>query len=75
MHQELSAAKSRYQEIATAHMTERLDALHDAERRRAAAEPSTNSFHEAAADEKAIADEIWSEADQIDRGARRASEA
>ena len=29
MHQELSVAKSRYQEIATAHMTEWIDALHD----------------------------------------------
>jgi hypothetical protein len=74
MHQELSVAKSRYQEIATAHMTERIDALHDAERRRAAAEPSTNSFHEAAAEDKAIAREIWSESDQMDHLTRQASE-
>jgi hypothetical protein len=74
MEQELVEAKSRYQEIATAHMTNRIDALHAAEQRRAAAEPSSDPFHEAAAEEKAIADEIWSEADQIDRLARRASE-
>jgi hypothetical protein len=54
-------------------MTDRIDALHEAERRRAAAEPSTDPFHRAAAEEKAIADEIWSGADQIDRDARRAS--
>jgi hypothetical protein len=74
MIQELAEARATYQEIATTHMTERIDALHAAERRRSAAEPSSDSFHEATAEEKAIANEIWSEADQIDRDARRASE-
>lgn len=74
MELELSQAKSRYQEIATAHMTERIDALHAAEQRRAAAVPSSDPFHEAVAEEKSIAEEIASEADQIDREARSASE-
>ena len=74
MEQDLVEARSRYQEIASAHMTERIDALHAAEQRRAAAEPSSDPFHDAAAEEKSIANEIWSEADQIDRGARSVSE-
>jgi hypothetical protein len=39
------------------------------------AEPSSDQFREAVAEQKAIANEIWSEADQIDREARRRSEA
>ena len=74
MKQDLVEAKTRYQEIATAHMTERIDALHEAERRRSAATPSSDRFHEAAAEEKSIAEEIWSEVDQIDRDARRVAE-
>jgi hypothetical protein len=37
-------------------------------------EPARRPFHEAAADKESIANEIWSEADQIDRDARRVSE-
>jgi hypothetical protein len=71
--QELADARATYQEIATAHITERIDALHDAERRRSAAEPYSDPFHEAAAHQKAIADQIWSEAAQIDRATGRHS--
>ena len=74
MEQQLRDAKAHYQEIATAHMTERIDALHAAEQRRAAAEPSSAPFHEAAAEEKSIATEIWSGADEIDRLADEATE-
>jgi hypothetical protein len=74
MARELVEAKWRYQEFATAHMTARIDALHAVEARRAAALPSTDPFHEAAAEDKAIARYIWAEADEIDRGAREAAE-
>lgn len=74
MEQQLRDAKAHYQDIATAHMTERIDALRAAEQRRAAAEPSSPPFHEAAAEEKSIASEIWSDADQVDRLARETSE-
>jgi hypothetical protein len=74
MIQELADARATYQEIASAHMAERIDALHAAESRRSAADPSSDLFHQAVAEEKAIANEIWSEADQIDRDARRLSE-
>jgi hypothetical protein len=75
MIQDLANARATYQEIASAHMTDRIDALHAAEGRRSAAEQSSDQFREAVAEEKAIANEIWSEADQVNREARRRSEA
>jgi hypothetical protein len=75
MIQDLADARATYQEIASAHMTERIDALYAVEGRRSMAEASSDQFREAVAEQKAIANEIWSEADQIDREARRRSEA
>jgi len=59
---EIERHKSEFQRLSTEHMIERLDALSDAERRRAAATPSTEPFHDAAKDEKQIAAEIWEHA-------------
>jgi hypothetical protein len=43
-------------------MIERIDALNEAEARRASGVPSTPSFHDAAKDEARIAGEIWDSA-------------
>jgi hypothetical protein len=59
---EIERRKHEFHQLSAAHMMERLDALSDAERRRAAARPSTDGFHDAAKDEKRIAAEIWEHA-------------
>jgi hypothetical protein len=69
MRQEVVQAKQRYQDLATAHTTEWIDALHAAEARRAPTVPSSHRFHDATAEEKRNAQEISSQADQIDREA------
>lgn len=52
-------ARDHFQQLSVNYMTERLDALHEAEGRRRSAVPSTEPFHQAAQDEKAIAADIW----------------
>ena len=59
-------ARSRFQELSVSYMTERIDALHEAESRRRLAIPSTEPFHKAAQDEKAIAADIWDSARMSD---------
>ena len=59
---EIERHKDEFHRLSAAHMMERLDALADAERRRATTTPSTQPFHQAARDEKAIAAEIWEHA-------------
>jgi hypothetical protein len=56
---ETSGDKREFQVLSTEHLIERLDALSEAERRRASSPPSTDPFHEAARDAKRIAAEIW----------------
>jgi hypothetical protein len=73
MERELVEAKWHYQELAAGHMTDRIDALHAAERRRAGAIPSSDAFHATAAEEKSIAGDIWAVGDQIDIEAREAA--
>jgi hypothetical protein len=59
---EIERHKREFQRLSAEHMLERLDELSAAERRRAAAMPSTDPFHAAAKDEKRIAAEIWEHA-------------
>ena len=59
---EIERRKDEFHHLSAQHMIERLDALADAERRRASATPSTKPFHDAAKDEQSIAAEIWEHA-------------
>lgn len=63
---EIERHRSQFQRLSADHMMGRIDALKDAEQRRASAIPSTHPFHQAAQDEKAIADEIWESARESD---------
>ena len=63
---EIERHRGEFQRLSAEHMIERIDALKDAEHRRASATPSTHPFHQAAQDEKAIADEIWESARESD---------
>jgi hypothetical protein len=56
---EIAQHRERFQHLTSRYMIERIDALKEAEGRRASAVPSTDPFHEAAREEKAIAEEIW----------------
>jgi hypothetical protein len=58
--------RTEFHRLSGDHMMDRIDALHEAEGRRRAATPSTEPFHAAAKDEKAIAAEIWETARQSD---------
>ena len=69
---EIDTHRTEFQRLSTDHMIERLDALVDAEHRRASATPSTQPFHEAAKDEKSIAAEIWEHARASDEDTPRA---
>lgn len=59
---EIERHRSEFQRLSTNHMIDRMDALVDAEHRRSSSTPSTQPFHQAAQDEKAIAAEIWEHA-------------
>jgi hypothetical protein len=59
---EVLRTRNVFHQVSAEHMMERIDALKDAEQRRRSAVPSTDSFHQAARDEKDIAAEIWDEA-------------
>jgi hypothetical protein len=59
---EIERRREEFRQLSAQHMIERLDALADAERRRAGATPSTEPFHDAAKDEERIAAEIWEHA-------------
>jgi hypothetical protein len=59
---EFERQKAEFQRLSTEHMLDRLDALSEAERRRALSEPSTVPSYEAAKDEQRIAAEIWQHA-------------
>ena len=63
---EIERHRAAFQRLSAEHMVERIDALKDAEHRRASATPSTHPFHQAAQDEKVIADEIWESARESD---------
>jgi hypothetical protein len=58
--------RSKFHQLSGEHMAERIDALKDAEQRRLTALPSTHPFHQAAQDEKLIANEIWENARESD---------
>lgn len=59
---EVARLRAEFQQISAEYMMNRIDALRDAETRRASAVPSTEPFHQAARDEAAIAAEIWDSA-------------
>lgn len=63
---ELEQYRDEYQRLSSSAMSERIGALQEAEDRRSSSVPSTNPFHQAAQDERAIAAEIWEEARSID---------
>ncbi len=63
---EIERHRTTFQQLSAEHMVERIDALKDAEDRRASTTPSTFPFHQAAEDEKAIAAEIWEIARESD---------
>ena len=63
---EITRHRDEFQRVSTDHMIDRMDALVDAENRRASSTPSTHPFHQAAQDEKAIAAEIWEHARSSD---------
>ena len=63
---EIERYRGTFQKLSAEHMVERIDALRDAEHRRISATPSTHPFHQAAQDEKGIADEIWESARESD---------
>ena len=63
---EIERHRSEFQRLSAEHMVDRIDALQDAEHRRASAIPSTHPFHQAAQDQKAIAGEIWESARESD---------
>jgi hypothetical protein len=63
---EIGRHRDEFQRLSAEHMVDRIDALKDAEHRRATAIPSTHRFHQAAQDEKVIAGEIWESARKSD---------
>lgn len=63
---EIERHRSVFRHLSAEHMVERIDALKAAEGRRLSATPSTQPFHQAAQDEKAIASEIWENARESD---------
>ena len=63
---EIERHRTAFHQLSGDHMAERIDALQDAEHRRRSATPSTHPFHQAAQDEKAIAEEIWESARESD---------
>lgn len=63
---EIKRHRDTFQRLSADHMIERMDALKEAEERRVSATPSTHPFHQAAQDEKVIADEIWESARESD---------
>ena len=63
---EIERHREAFHRLSGEHMAERMDALHDAEDRRISAMPSTHPFHQAAQDEKLIANEIWENARESD---------
>ena len=63
---EIVRHRTEFQRLTTEHMISQMDALHHAEARRSTAVPSTEPFHEAAQDEKAIAADIWENARESD---------
>jgi hypothetical protein len=54
--------RSEYHRLTSDNMLDNLDKLHDADRRRALATPSTPPFHQAVRDTADIAADIWEEA-------------
>lgn len=66
VHAEIERHRDEFHRLSGEHMLERIDALKDAEVRRLSATPSTYPFHQAAQDEKVIADEIWESARESD---------
>ena len=63
---EIARHRDQFQRLSAEHMVDRIDALREAEHRRASAIPSTHPFHQAAQDEKLIAGEIWDSARKSD---------
>ncbi|HYK94333.1 MAG TPA: hypothetical protein VE011_00480 [Candidatus Dormibacteraeota bacterium] len=63
---ELERYRDEYQRLSSDSMSDRIEALREAEGRRSSAVPSTHPFHQAAQDERAIAGQIWEEARSID---------
>jgi hypothetical protein len=66
MDREIEETRRVYQRVAADHMAERLDALRDAESRRASATPSTDDYHDAAGEERAIAAEAGDDVKHLD---------
>jgi class 3 adenylate cyclase len=63
---EVERHRGEFQRLSAEHMMAMIDRLKEAEQRRKTAVPSTEPFHEAAQDERAIAAEIWDSARQSD---------
>src|SRR4051794_29546877 len=63
---EIERHQAAFQRLTTEYMIDRIDALKQAEARRANAVPSTPEFHAAARDEARISGEIWDSARVID---------
>jgi hypothetical protein len=68
---EVELRKARFQRLSGQHMMQRIDDLKGAEQRRMAAQPSTNRFHEAAREERELANDVWGAAMQSDEGTPR----
>jgi hypothetical protein len=64
---EVARLRDLYQQLYTDGMVENIGRLHDAERRRALAIPSTPAFHEATRDTEDVAADIWEQARRGDR--------
>jgi hypothetical protein len=56
---EVEEHRQRFQQLSADYMTDRIDALKEAERRRKAEMPSSPAFHQAAEEELEIAADIW----------------
>jgi hypothetical protein len=56
---EVARYRDMFNRLSSEYMIDRIDALRDAEDRRQGSTPSTQPFHDAAREEKAIAAEIW----------------
>jgi hypothetical protein len=69
---EVEQHRDAFHRLTADYMIERINALKEAEHRRASAQPSSKSFHEAARDERRIASEIWDSASVIDDATPRA---
>ena len=59
--------RDEYQHLYTEGMTENIGRLHEADRRRSRATPSTPDFHAATRDTEEIAADIWEQARRGDR--------